>query len=354
MKKRILSAVLGIAMVATLLVGCGSGSSDDSSKEDTKTEDTAKDDSGEKTAADYKIAVVPKMTNLAWFERMEQGVDDYNETNGTSVEYCGSPEGDGQAAFVEGLISQGYDAICVVPFDVEALDPVLAKAKDAGIVVICHEASTVENMDYDVEAFDTLEYGAHLMEKINELSDGKGRVIQTVGALTSQSHVEEAQGGKEWAEKNAPDLKVDDQPIVSDDNQDTAYSKVKEALTADTKHEIVGIQCAAMSETPGAAQAVEELGLQGKVHIAGTSLMSVCGEYVEDGTVELMSFWGPALAGQSIIAHDVATLNGTVGEDTLSLPVEGYENLTLEGKVYTGSAWIDVDKDNCNDEAYDF
>ena len=53
MKKRILSAVLGIAMVATLLVGCGSGSSDDSSKEDTKTEDTAKDDSGEKTAADY-------------------------------------------------------------------------------------------------------------------------------------------------------------------------------------------------------------------------------------------------------------------------------------------------------------
>ena len=154
MKKRILSAVLGIAMVATLLVGCGSGSSDDSSKEDTKTEDTAKDDSGEKTAADYKIAVVPKMTNLAWFERMEQGVDDYNEANGTSVEYCGSPEGDGQAAFVEGLISQGYDAICVVPFDVEALDPVLAKAKEAGIVVICHEASTVENMDYDVEAFD--------------------------------------------------------------------------------------------------------------------------------------------------------------------------------------------------------
>lgn len=119
-------------------------------------------------------------------------------------------------------------------------------------------------MDYDVEAFDTLEYGAHLMEKINELSDGKGRVIQTVGALTSQSHVEEAQGGKEWAEKNAPDLKVDDQPIVSDDNQDTAYSKVKEALTADTKHEIVGIQCAAMSETPGALRQLRNLDFRAK------------------------------------------------------------------------------------------
>ena len=68
-------------------------------------------------------------------------------------------------------------------------------------------------------------------------------------------------------------LKSDDQPIVSDDNQDTAYSKVKEALTADTKHEIVGIQCAAMSETPGAAQAVEELGLQGESYISQVHLL---------------------------------------------------------------------------------
>ena len=348
MKKRVLSVLLGVAMVSSLVMGCGGA------KEEPKAEETTEEssESGEKTAADYKIAVVPKMTNLAWFERMEQGVNDYNDEHGTSVEYCGSPEGDGQAAFVEGLISQGYDAICVVPFDVEALDPVLAKAKEAGIVVICHEASTVKNMDYDVEAFDTLEYGAHLMEKINELTGGEGRVIQTVGALTSQSHVEEAQGGKEWAEANAPGLEVDDQPIVSDDNQETAYNKVKEALSADPN--IVAIQCAAMSETPGAAQAVEELGLQGKVHIAGTSLMSVCGEYVENGTVELMSFWDPALAGQAMIELAVATLNGTVGEATLSLPVEGYENLVLEGKVYTGSAWIDVDQSNCDDEAFDF
>lgn len=354
MKKRILSAVLGAAMVASLLMGCGSGESSEPADDAQATEDEAGDDagaSGEKTAKDYKIAVVPKMTNLAWFERMEDGVNDYNDANGTEVFYGGSPEGDGQAAYVETLISQGYDAICVVPFDVEALDPVLKKAKDEGITIICHEASTVENMDYDIEAFDTTEYGAHLMEKIAELTDGKGEYIQTVGALTSISHVEEADGGKAYADENCPELKMYGDKIISDDNEDTAYNKVKEALTANP--DIVAIQCAAMSETPGAARAVAELGLKGKVHIAGTSLVSVCGKYVEDGTVELMSFWDPALAGQAMIELAVATLNGTADEN-LSIDVPGYETLTLEGNVYTGSAWIDVDADNVNDPAYDF
>ena len=110
MKKRILSAVLGAAMVASLLMGCGSGDSSEPADDAQATEDEAGDDagaSGEKTAKDYKIAVVPKMTNLAWFERMEDGVNDYNDANGTEVFYGGSPEGDGQAAYVETLISQG-------------------------------------------------------------------------------------------------------------------------------------------------------------------------------------------------------------------------------------------------------
>lgn len=344
MKKRILSVLMIVAMISVFAVGCGGGSSDSGSA-----------DSGAAESSDgYKIAVVPKMTNLAWFERMEFGVDEVKDSyaeKGITVEYGGSSEGDGQAEYVEGLIGQGYDAICVVPFDVEALDPILKKAKDEGIVVICHEASTVENMDYDIEAFNTLEYGAHLMEALADLTGGKGEYIQTVGALTSVSHVEEAQGGKEYADANLPDLKMAQDLIISDDNQDTAYNKVKEALTANPN--INAIQCAAMSETPGAAQAVEELGLAGKVHIAGTSLMSVCGQYVEDGTVELMSFWDPALAGQAMIELAVATLDGTVSDD-LALTTPGYETLTLEGNVYTGAAWIDVTKDNCADEAYDF
>lgn len=42
------------------------------------------------------------------------------------------------------------DAICVVPFSTESLEPVLKKARDQGIVVITHEAPGMTNADYDI------------------------------------------------------------------------------------------------------------------------------------------------------------------------------------------------------------
>jgi simple sugar transport system substrate-binding protein len=39
----------------------------------------------------------------------------------------------------------------------------LKKAREQGIVVISHEASNQENIDYDIEAFDNAAYGVHFM-----------------------------------------------------------------------------------------------------------------------------------------------------------------------------------------------
>jgi len=39
------------------------------------------------------------------------------------------------------------DAICVVPFAVEAVEPVLKKVRARGIKVISHEAASQENAD---------------------------------------------------------------------------------------------------------------------------------------------------------------------------------------------------------------
>ena len=48
------------------------------------------------------------------------------------------------------------------PFSVEAVEPVLKKARDRGIVVVSHEASNITNVDYDIEAFDNLAYRVDL------------------------------------------------------------------------------------------------------------------------------------------------------------------------------------------------
>ena len=302
----------------------------------------------------YRIAVVPKLTSIAWFQRMEVGVKEYAKETGVDAFYTGPSEGDGalQAQAIEDLISQGVDAICVVPFSTEALEPVLKKAREAGIVVISHEASGMKNVDYDIEAFNNEEYGRHFIQKLGDLTGGQGEYIFEVGSLTSESHNQWVDAAKELQLSKFPGMKQYGDKIETADNQSTSYNRIKEVLTANPK--IAAIQGSAMPDVAGAALAVEELGLAGKVRIVGTSLVSVAGKYVKDGTISMISFWDPALAGKAMIQLAIKVLNKEAVTDGCDLKVPGYTNLTLKGKVLNGQAWIDVTKDNVDDPAYAF
>lgn len=342
--KKFVSVLLALMLVFSL-AACSSGTADEGSSND---DAAAADEGGDSDG--YKIAIVPKMTSIAWFERMEVGINDYNEANGTDYYYGGSTEGDGQAEYVQGLLAEDYDAICVVPFDTEALDPILEQAREQGIVVITHEAAGLTNVDYDIEAFDNDAYGEHFMEQIGEAVGGKGKYLQMVGALTSASHVQWTDAAKAYQEENYPDMECVG-VVESADDQDQAYNKVKEALTADP--DIVAIQGSAMGDVAGAARAVEELGLTDQVTVIGTSLVSVSGDYVRNGSIKSIGFWDPALAGQAMIELAIATLDKTA-EDGMSLTIDGYSDLKLVDNVFYANAWIDVDESKVDDEAYDF
>jgi len=350
--KRLCAVLLG-AVMALPVTACGTvesaSSTTTAAKETTVQADTTK-------AADdgYTIAVVPKMTSIAWFQRMEVGVKEYAKDKGIDAFYTGPSEGDGalQAQAIEDLIAQGVDAICVVPFSTEALEPVLKKAREAGIVVITHEAAGMTNMDYDIEAFDNAAYGEHFMEKIGELTSGKGEYVLEVGALTSASHNQWVDAAKALQESKFPDMSQYGDKIETKDDQSVSYSKIKEALTANPN--IAAIEGSAMGDVAGAALAVSELGLSGKVKIVGTSLVSVSGKYIKDGTINMISFWDPALAGKAMIELAVKVLDGEKIDSGLDLGIDGYNKLTLDGNVLYGQAWIDVTKDNVDDPAYNF
>ena len=68
----------------------------------------------------------------------------------------------------------------------------------------------------------------------------------------------------------------------------------------------------------------------------------------------MISFWDPALAGKAMVETAVKLLNGETIEDGVDLGVEGYNEMTLDGNILIGNAWIDVTKDNVDDPAYDF
>lgn len=294
-RKSLLALGMVVAMTATMMAGCGSSSSDSStaasdSTEAADTADTSADAAAEESkGGDYKIAVVPKMTNIGWFQRMEEGVNDYNKENGTDYVYRGSAEGADQAGIVEQMLAEDWDAICVVPFDSESLAPVLEKAREQGIVVITHEASSMDPkyFDYDIEAFVNADYGTHFAEAISDITGGEGTYIQFVGDLNSVSHNEWCDAADEYFAANTNMKKLG--RYETGDDTTSSYNQTKELLQANP--DITAIEGSASTDVVGAAQAVDELGLTGKVAVVGTSMTSIARNYVEKDVINTFSVW---------------------------------------------------------------
>ena len=353
-RKSLLALGMVVAMTATMMAGCGSSSSDSSTAERHSTEaadtaDTSADAATEESkGGDYKIAVVPKMTNIGWFQRMEEGVNDYNKENGTDYVYRGSAEGADQAGIVEQMLAEDWDAICVVPFDSESLAPVLEKAREQGIVVFTHEASSMDPkyFDYDIEAFVNADYGTHFAEAISDITGGEGTYIQFVGDLNSVSHNEWCDAADEYFAANTNMKKLG--RYETGDDTTSSYNQTKELLQANP--DITAIEGSASTDVVGAAQAVDELGLTGKVAVVGTSMTSIARNYVEKDVINTFSVWDPAKAGQAMIELAIDVLDN--GEAPDALNVEGYESLTADGTVLYGNARVDVTKDNMDE--YDF
>lgn len=302
--------------------------------------------------AKHTMVTVVKLSGIAWFNRMEEGVKQYAADTGQNASQVGPASADAalQVQMIEDLIAKKVDAITVVPNSPEALEPVLAKALAQNIKVIGHEASSLTNVTYDIEAFDNAAYGEHLMEALAKAMGGEGEYAVFVGHLTAKTHNEWVDAAIAYQKAKYPNMKLVTDKIESNEQQQTAYQKTKELLR--TYPNLKGIQGSAGEDVAGAAMAVEEAGLTGKVAIVGTSLVSVSGPYLETGEINMISFWDPAKAGIAMNKVAAMAIEGKPVTDGMDLGVEGYNKIRLDGKVIYGQAWVDVTKQNMGD--YEF
>lgn len=306
----------------------------------------------------YTIATVVKVDGIAWFDRMRDGIAQFKDDTGHDVWMVGPSQADAaaQVQLIENLIAQGVDAITVVPFSVEAVEPVLQKARDRGIVVITHEASNIKNTDFDIEAFDNLAYGANLMKELGGYMGGKGKYVATVGSLTSKSQMEWIDGAVAYQKEHFPEMSLVGDRLETADDAAIDYTKLKEAMT--TYPDITGILGAPMPTSAGAGRLIAEGGLKDKVFFAGTGLPSVAGEYLQNGDIQYIQFWDPAVAGYAMNMLAVAALEGRKDEIKagLNLGLPGYTDLLAPDPaaphLLYGAGWVGVTKDNM--AAYDF
>lgn len=297
----------------------------------------------------HDIATVVKIAGIQWFNRMEEGVNQYAADTGNNAFQVGPAQADPQqqAALIEDMIAQGVDAIAVVPMSPEALEPVLGRAQEAGIVVVSHEAASQQNVSYDIEAFKNEDFGATLMENLAQCMGGEGKYAVFVGSLTSQTHNQWVDGAIAHQEANYPDMELVGDRNETFDDQQQAYAAAQEVLRANP--DIKGMQGSASTDVAGIGLAVEERGLEDSTCVVGTSLPSIAGQYIETGAVDMIGFWDPSLAGYVMNTVANMVINGEEVTDGMDLGQPGYEAVSLDGKVIYGQAWVEVTEENLAD-----
>ncbi len=280
------------------------------------TKDVVKGLDTKSTGKKFAIATVVKVDGIAWFDRMREGVKQFKDNTGQDTWMVGPSQTDAaaQVQIIENLIAQGVDAICVVPFSVEAVEPVLKKARQRGIIVIAHEASNIKNADFVLEAFDNL---------------------------------------ISYQKANFPKMELVTKRLETYDDANTDYNKLKEALL--TYPKLKGVVGGPMPTSAGAGKLITEKGLKDKMFFAGTGLVSVAGEYLKTGAIQYIQFWDPAVAGYAM--NTLAVLALSEKKDMikagLNLGLPGYTDLkTPDAKkpnLLYGAGWVGVTKENMSE-----
>jgi simple sugar transport system substrate-binding protein len=307
------------------------------------------------TAPKNTIVMVVKAEGIPWFDNMRLGIQAFAKDYPDIEAYqTGADTADpaAQVKIVEDLIAKGVNAILVVPNDPASLVPAFKRANAAKILTLTHEASVQQQVSYDVEAFDNVAYGRHMMDILAKWMGNKGLWQPFVGHLTSTTHNEWVDGETMQAKEKYPGLKMATDRLEEQENQQIAYEKTLELLK--TYPQLKAVMGSAMTTVPGASQAITEKGLIGKVAAFGTCLPSVAGEYIKTGAAMSIHFWVPADAGYvtARVAYDL--LKGKKITAGMDLGRPGYNKIIIKKNKYGvpiiyGSAWVDVNKNNLKD-----
>ena len=293
------------------------------------------------------IAYVPKVEGQAWWEHVREGVTAWSEANGIDVIYQGPAEVDAaaQVQIMTDLVNQGIDILCFSPNDPDSCEEICKQAREKGIIVIATEASGMTNVDFDVEAFDEAGLGGFLMDQLAVQMGEEGEYITMVGSMTMESQNNWADAAVARAEEVYPNMTlVDDKRVADDSDAEKAYN-----LTMELKQKypnLKGILGTGSFDAPGAARAIEEMGLTGQMFAISVAMPSEVSDYLINGTLGSVALWDAGITAQVQLNAAMKLFAGeeiTTGTD---LGLEGYDNVTVDGSLIIGQGWLAVTTEN--------
>lgn len=238
----------------------------------------------EKGAGDLKFVFVDPVVGDPYWVEVDQGCIDAAKKLGVQMEILGPTEvdADAQIQYIETAIAQKVDGIVTMALNPPAFIPVIAQAAEAGIPLMLVDGDAPESERLAFFGTNAYESGITSGKVIEEISGGKAKVGIITAGLDIQQINERIQGIQDYF-KDKPDLEV---VAVEDSRADPVIGRDLAVALLQAHPEINVMFGGGAVDTPAVAQAVEDLGLQGKVMVIGMNDTPQALDYLRSGTIQ--------------------------------------------------------------------
>ena len=266
------------------------------------------------------IGIVVKIGGIPWFNAMDAGIKKRADQLGVKAFMVGPTSADPalQVRAIEDLIAQRVDVIGVVPNDAKVLEPVLQRARAAGIKVITHESPNQENADWDFELASVKGFGEAYGKRLAAAMGGKGEYAVFVGSLTVPLHNAWADAAIAYLKANDPDMKLVGDRYGVAENVDASRQTALDLMRAHP--DLKGILAFGSQGPIGAARAVDETHKKGQVVVLGPFSPGQGKRLVHDGILTGGYMWNPELAGEVFVTLGTMVAKGEPVKDGTNIP----------------------------------
>jgi len=299
------------------------------------------------------IAMLPKLTNIAYFEACKKGAERAAADLGITLIYDGptEPSGAEQNKFIDTWIRQGVDAICIAPNQPKTLKRFAEKAQAQGIKIITWDSDAEESgRDFMVNQVDDQQLGELLIDDIAGQMNEQGEWAIAIASLDAHNLNSWRRFSEARAKEKYPKMKLVE-TVVTKEDENLARQKVETLLNAYPN--LKGIIAFDSNSVPGAAEAIKQAGKAGKIALTGNTTPGKMTQYIKDGILQSFYLWDPRDLGDLTIRVAKAVVEGT--ELKPGMKFEGHRPLVFSEKDSTMvilSDPIRFTKDNIDD--YDF
>lgn len=304
------------------------------------------------------LADVPKLIGIGYFAATTKGQAEAAAEltkNGLPTEVATDAPTEAaiqkQIEFIDNAISRGVDGILFASNDPVAISPVLRKALKAGIRVVGYDAeSQPDAREWFVQQATPDGIAKALIDSMVAEVGKDADIAIVTSSLTAPNQNEWIAEMKKYIA--AQGLKTNIVTILpSEEDQQLAFKATGQIVKAYPNVKgIIGLSSVAF---PGAADAITQANLIGKIAVTGLSTPNQMKPFVKSGCVKSVVLWNPVDLGYAAIYAMRAVVDGKIkpGDTELEAGRLGKLKVIKGSQILLGPPFI-FNKDNI--DKFDF